>query len=72
MNPLNPLPTLPNSPREPLPCAQVWSHLKPHQRDALQRVLLVVCCQLASLSQRPELGEAQMPPAASRREVAHE
>lgn len=72
MNPLNPFPTLPNSPGEPLPCAQVWRHLTPHQRDALQRILLGVCCQLASLSQRPELREAQTPPAASQKEVAHE
>jgi hypothetical protein len=72
MNPLNPFPCPPNRPGEPLPCAQVWSQLQPHQRDTLQRVLLRVCCQLARLSQPAEGSEAQTPPASSRTEVTHE
>lgn len=72
MKPLNPLPTRPTGPREPLPCAEVWSQLQPHQRDVLQRVLLRVCCQLARLSQAADSSEARRVPAPSGREVAHE
>lgn len=72
MNPLNPFSDPPNGPGEPLPCAQVWNTLKPHQRDTLQRVLLRVCYQIARLSQRADDSEAQTPPAPRSTEVAHE
>ena len=72
MSPLNPLACLPNGPGEPMPCAQVWSTLNPHQRETVQRAMLLVCCQLASLSQRAAVSEAQTPLAGSSTEVAHE
>ncbi len=72
MKPVNPLPCPPNSPREPLPCAEVWSQLQPHQRDLLQQVLLRVCCQLARLSQATVGSEARTFPVPSGTEVAHE
>jgi hypothetical protein len=72
MSPLNPLTVPPNGPGEPIPYAQVWSTLNPHQRETVQRVMLLVCCQLASLSQRAAVSEAQTPPASSSMEVTHE
>jgi hypothetical protein len=72
MNPLNRLSCPSNTPGELIPCAQVWSRLKPHQCDHVQRVMLQMCCQLARLSQRADVSEARTPPAPSRTEVAHE
>ncbi len=72
MNPLNHLAYPPNGPGEPMPCAQVWSSLKPHQRDNIQRVMLQVCCQLASLSQRADTRGVPTSPTPSSTEVAHE
>lgn len=72
MNPLTPLPCPPNGPGEPLPCAQVWSQLTSHQCDALERVLLQVCCQLAHLNQSADHGETPTPLALAEREMAHE
>lgn len=72
MNPLKPLPCPPNGSEESMPCAQVWSTLNPHHRETIQRVMLLVCCQLARLSQRAVVSEAQTPPMTSSLEVAHE
>jgi hypothetical protein len=72
MNPLQPLTYPPNGSGESMCCAQVWSTLNPHQRETIQQALLLVCCQLASLSQCTVVSEGPMPPAASSMEVAHE
>lgn len=72
MNPLNPLGCPLNGPGKSMPCAQVWSTLNPHHREIVQRVMLLVCCELANLSQRAAVSEAPEPPAASSMEVAHE
>jgi hypothetical protein len=72
MNPLNPSACPPIGPGEPMACVQVWSTLKPHQRDNVQRVMLRVCCQLARLSQLADGSEAPRPPAPSGTEVTHE
>jgi hypothetical protein len=72
MNRLNPLACLPNGLGEPMACTQVWSSLKPHQRENVKRVMLLVCGHVARLSQRADVGETQTPPAVSKTEVAHE
>ena len=72
MSPLNPLACPPNEPGEPMPCAQVWSTLNPHQRETVQRIMLMVCCQIAALSQCTTFGEAQAPLRDSKAEVPHE
>jgi hypothetical protein len=72
MNLLNPLACPPSDQRQVMACAQVWSNLKPHQRDNVQRVMLLVCCQLARLSQLAAVSEVRTPPAPSGTEVAHE
>jgi hypothetical protein len=71
MNPLKPLADAPNEPGEPMPCAQVWSSLKPHQRDQIQRIMLRVCCQLANAG--PPVSRASaLRPTPSGVEVTHE
>ena len=72
MSPLNPLACLPNGPGEPMPCAQVWSTLNPHQRELVQQVMLLVCCQLASLSRCNGTNKAETPLASSDAEVTYE
>jgi len=72
MNPHNPSTCPPNGPGESIPCTQVWSTLNSHQRQTIQRVMLLVCCQLASSNQCAVVSEAQTPPTASSMEVAHE
>ncbi len=66
MNPCSPLTCPSNALREMIPCTQVWSSLKPHQRDNVQHAMLLVCCHLADL-----LG-ARTLPAPSSTEVTHE
>ena len=72
MNPRQPLACPPNESGESMPCAQVWSTLTPHQRATIQHALLLVCCQLASLSQRTVVNEGPMFSVAKSMEVAHE
>jgi hypothetical protein len=72
MNPRQPLACPPNESGESMPYAQVWSTLSPHQRATIKQALLLVCCQLASLSQRTVVNEGPMSPAARSMEVAHE
>ncbi len=72
MNLPNLLACPPSDPGQVMACAQVWSNLKPHQRDNVQHVMLRVCCQLARLSQLAVVSEARTPPASSGTEVAHE
>lgn len=72
MNPLNPLACPLNGPGESMPCARVWSTLNPRHRETVQRVMLLVCCELANLGRRAAVSEAQALPAASSMGVAHE
>ena len=72
MNPLKPLADAPNEPGEPMPCAQVWSSLQPHQRDQIQRIMLRVCCQLANAGPPAASRASALRPTPSGVEVTHE
>lgn len=72
MNSLNLLAYPPHSMGEPLSCAQVWSTLNPYQREIVHQVMLLVCCQLASLSRCNAANKAETPLASSDAEVTYE
>ena len=72
MNSLNLLAYPPPSVGEPLSCAQVWSTLNLHQRENVHQVMLLVCCQLASLSRCNAANRAETALASSDAEVSNE